>query len=371
MSTPPVSAECDGTSVGLPATSSERGDGARKEQFIRDWEPLTLQASSADYYYNSYNHYGVHEDLLKDTATMSAYQRAIKQNPHLFRGAVVLDVAAGLGTCSMLALRAGAKKVIALEKEPELVSLASKVAVRNGFGPEVLRFVQDDACSLEALPDGIEQVDIIVSEWMGYFLLYEARLHDVLVARDRWLRPGGIILPDRAQLHVAAMEDQSYKEEHFDFFNDVWGFDYSVMRAPAFREPVVNHFASEQLLSSSTRVLDIDLYRHAAEDCFKMCNRFQVVSRRAGELSAALFWFEISFNACHKPISFTTAPWAAPTCWKQTAFFFPGNAKVQKGDRLRGILALRKPAKDKRSLEVKLSFGINGDVPMVQLYRWA
>lgn len=36
------------------------------------------------------------------------------------------------------------------------------------------------------LPDGIETVDIIISEWMGYFLLYESMLDTVLYARDKW-----------------------------------------------------------------------------------------------------------------------------------------------------------------------------------------
>ena len=35
------------------------------------------------------------------------------------------------------------------------------------------------------------QVDIIISEWMGYFLLYESMLETVLWARDRYLAPGG------------------------------------------------------------------------------------------------------------------------------------------------------------------------------------
>ena len=40
------------------------------------------------------------------------------------------------------------------------------------------------------LPDGIEQVDIIVSEWMGYCLLYETMLPSVIYARDKYLRKG-------------------------------------------------------------------------------------------------------------------------------------------------------------------------------------
>jgi len=37
------------------------------------------------------------------------------------------------------------------------------------------------------LPDGIEKVDIIISEWMGYCLFYESMLQTVLFARDKWL----------------------------------------------------------------------------------------------------------------------------------------------------------------------------------------
>lgn len=33
----------------------------------------------------------------------------------------------------------------------------------------------------------VEKVDIIISEWMGYFLLYESMLDTVLVARDKYL----------------------------------------------------------------------------------------------------------------------------------------------------------------------------------------
>lgn len=47
------------------------------------------------------------------------------------------------------------------------------------------------------------QVDTIVSEWMGYGLLFETMLDSVLAARDRWLAPGGVLLPDMATIHVA------------------------------------------------------------------------------------------------------------------------------------------------------------------------
>lgn len=43
-------------------------------------------------------------------------------------------------------------------------------------------------------------VDVLLSEWMGYCLLYESMLDSVLYARDRWLKAGGALLPDTATI---------------------------------------------------------------------------------------------------------------------------------------------------------------------------
>ena len=57
------------------------------------------------------------------------------------------------------------------------------------------------------------KVDIIVSEWMGYFLLYESMLDTVLYARDHYLNSGGLIFPDRATIYLSGIEDGEYKDE--------------------------------------------------------------------------------------------------------------------------------------------------------------
>lgn len=59
-------------------------------------------------------------------------------------------------------------------------------------------------CMVEELDKSIliqpHSVDVIVSEWMGYCLLYESMLNSVLYARDQWLKPGGSLLPDTATI---------------------------------------------------------------------------------------------------------------------------------------------------------------------------
>ena len=57
------------------------------------------------------------------------------------------------------------------------------------------------------------KVDIIISEWMGYFLLYESMLDTVLFARDKYLDAGGLIFPDKASIYLSGIEDGDYKDE--------------------------------------------------------------------------------------------------------------------------------------------------------------
>lgn len=52
-----------------------------------------------------------------------------------------------------------------------------------------------------------EKVDIIISEWMGYFLLFEGMLDSFIYARDRHLKPNGEILPNRCNISVVGCSD--------------------------------------------------------------------------------------------------------------------------------------------------------------------
>lgn len=96
----------------------------------------------------------------------------------------------------------------------KIVSLISSVFFSNArfsfVGYLAITLVKG---KLEEASLPIQEFDIIISEWMGYFLLYESMLDTVLLARDKYLKPGGLIFPDMASIYMAAIEDQDYKEE--------------------------------------------------------------------------------------------------------------------------------------------------------------
>jgi hypothetical protein len=53
----------------------------------------------------------------------------------------------------------------------------------------------------------VEKVDIIVSEWMGYFLLFEGMLDSFIYARDHHLTPGGLLVPNKCNLNLVGCSD--------------------------------------------------------------------------------------------------------------------------------------------------------------------
>jgi len=160
-----------------------------------------------DYYYGSYSHFYIHEEMLKDTTRTRAYQQAIENNPEDFKDKIVMDIGCGTGILSIFAVRAGAKHVYAVENA-EIANFAREIVKMNGMEDKITILKG----KVEEVELPVKEVDIIISEWMGYFLLYESMLDCVLWARDKYLvKDTGKMLPDRATVYVAAIEDSEYK----------------------------------------------------------------------------------------------------------------------------------------------------------------
>jgi len=92
-----------------------------------------------------------------------------------------------------------------------IINKAKEIVEVNGMSDKIT-LLQGKMEEVE-LP--FPEVDIIISEWMGYFLLYESMLDTVLWARDRYLRKDGqgLIFPDKATIFMAGIEDGEYKDE--------------------------------------------------------------------------------------------------------------------------------------------------------------
>lgn len=136
--------------------------------------------------------------MATDPVRMDAYARAIART--VKPGAIVADLGAGTGIFSLLAARAGAARVHAIDINPA-VWVAQDLAAENGLAD---RIVVHEASSLDVtLP---EPVDVIVSDMRGSFPLHHdhvAALHD---AATRLLKPGGTLLPTRDRFMAGLVE---------------------------------------------------------------------------------------------------------------------------------------------------------------------
>ncbi|ODA81897.1 hypothetical protein RJ55_00402 [Drechmeria coniospora] len=320
---------------------------------------------SEQHYFKSYDHHGIHEEMLKDEVRTRSYMNAIVQNKHIFKDKVVLDVGCGTAILSMyvspapmarfdplvrFAAKAGAKHVIGVDMS-SIIFKAREIVKTNGLSDKIT-LIQG---KMEEVKLPFPKVDIIISEWMGYFLLYESMLDTVLYARDTYLEKDGLIFPDKATIFFAGIEDGDYKEEKIGFWDNVYGFDYTPLKETALSEPLVDTVDLKTVVTDPTPVLTLDLYTCTVADLAFTTN-FKLSVKRDDFIHALVSWFDIDFTACHKPIRFSTGPHTKYTHWKQTVFYFKDVLTVQEGEEVECKLLVKPNTKNRRDLDIEVEY---------------
>ncbi len=321
----------------------------------------TSSMTSKDYYFDSYSHYGIHEEMLKDRVRTETYRAAILDNTDLFKDKIVLDVGCGTGILSMFAAQAGAKHVYGIDCSA-IIDTAKLLLEKNGFMDKVTLIkgkAEEVSLPFKDDPENVRQVDIIVSEWMGYCLLYESMLDTVLFARDKWLVPDGIIFPDKAVMYLCAAEDAHYKADRIDYWNNVYGFDFSPIRDIAIQEPLVDVVEGKSIVTNAVPILDVDILTCNKED-LSFNSPWCLTAHRNDYLHGFVVYFECAFTQIPRPIGFSTSPFSNYTHWKQTVFYLSDHLTVCQGERITGTIICKPNKKNNRDLDIKLSVEFDG-----------
>ncbi|CAB9512425.1 arginine N-methyltransferase 1 [Seminavis robusta] len=319
-----------------------------------DVKEATDNRTSKDYYFDSYAHHSIHEEMLKDEVRTKTYQMAILQNPQIFKDKIVLDVGCGTGVLSMFAAQAGAKHVYAVDCS-SIIHQARTIVKLNNFEDKITLIEG----KIEEIKLPVAQIDVLLSEWIGYCLLYESMLDSVLFARDKWLVPNGIVFPDKSVLYIAAIEDGQVKKERIDFWDNVYGFDMTPLKDIAIKEPVVDVVDAKALVTDAVPVLTLDILTCTKEDlAFK--NPFKLKAHRNDYIHGLVTYFECAFTQLHKPIGFSTAPFARYTHWKQTIFYLRNTLTICNRETIEGEFACRPNAKNNRDLDISISLSFKG-----------
>lgn len=267
-----------------------------------------------------------------------------------------MDVGAGTGILSMFAAKAGAKRVFAVEYS-SIARHATDIIKLNKLD-HIVTVLQTKAEDV-VLPDGIEKVDIIISEWMGYFLFYESMLNSVLAVRDKFLAPGGYMFPDKANIYVAAIEDGEYKNNKIGFWDNVYGFNMSNMKKLAMLEPLVDTVEADAVVTNAVKVFSVDIGKVKVEE-LNWAAPFKLTCQRNDYIHALVSYFDIEFSMCHKPVYFSTGPDAHYTHWKQTVFYFNDAITIDKGEVITGHISCEANKRNFRDLDIKLKYDFKG-----------
>lgn len=308
--------------------------------------------------FDSYARLDIHEAMMQDFPRTDAYRRAIAAGRAHFEGKAVLDVGCGLGILSMLAARLGGARVVyAAEASATTAARAREVVARNGLS-ETVHVLEGQVESLR-LP---EKVDVIVSEWMGYFLVHESMLESVLWARDRWLKPGGLMYPSRAQLFVSPGNFQKQIDEKAGSWRaDLYGFDFGPIRSEAEAEvklePLASStFTAEQLLPGAGEaiVADFDLAKCTKASVRRMRAdfSFQLPKGSPARLVHGLaIWFDVLFPS---GVKLPTGPRDSGTHWGQTLVFLDEGVTLVAGEKFAGTLQLSANASNHRFYDLSI-----------------
>ncbi|KAK2989873.1 hypothetical protein RJ640_015205 [Escallonia rubra] len=301
-------------------------------------------------YFSSYSSFGIHREMISDKARTDAYRQAILDNPSLLKSAVVLDVGCGTGILSLFAAQAGASRVFAVEASDKMAAVATQIAKDNGVLWTGNQNKGESRCGevievVHAMVEELEtsghiqphSIDVLVSEWMGYCLLYESMLSSVLFARDKWLKPGGAILPDTATMFVAGFGKGATS---IPFWENVYGFSMSCVGnelvAEAAQVPIIDIVDGNNIVTNTAVLQTFDLVTMKPEemdftamielkpklDC--PSNDFSLESKTTWCYGVVL-WFETCFTArfCKDmPTVLSTSPYTPKTHWSQTILTF-------------------------------------------------
>eukprot|EP00392_Amoebophrya_sp_AT5.2_P011621 g11700.t1 len=309
--------------------------------------------SNADYYFNSYGRPGIHRDMMSDPVRTDLYKDVILKNAHLFKDKVVLDVGSGSGILSMFAVQAGARIVYACENSDilytgvEIVEKNSKTTstpppdsatARAGRCEDYKSKIRFFKCKAEELPIEPHSVDIIVSEWMGYLLLYESMLDVILDARDKFLKKEtGLIFPDRCCIYLAAADNRDKYAERIGRWEQPTGtgLDFALLPDLAlYQDAIVAEVGAQALVSTPARVLDIDLNVITKDWEFETDFSLQAVNCEK-VFRTFVAWFSCSFTCRTAPPTWSSVVEEAffhgpmvPACEKRS-----GGGEANKGSR--------------------------------------
>ncbi|XP_071112171.1 protein arginine N-methyltransferase 2-like isoform X3 [Haliotis cracherodii] len=286
-------------------------------------------------YFGNYGSLKLHHEMLSDRPRNLCYQKAIQRNAEHLKD-----------------------KVYAVEAS-DMAEKTEGVVRDNGF--------EDIICVKRSYIEDAhldDEVDLIISEWMGTILLFEMMIESVIIARDKFLKSEGVMWPSRASLYLVPCMAHDKHRDLVQFWDNQYSFDFSSLKGPAssefFEKPYHNYVLQrEQCLAMETELFSLDLHTVIIEDLEKIAQQFEFQITKDGQLHGFCTWFQTDFKGLGSGVKMTilnTGPDHDLTHWKQNLFMLDTPLDVKSKDRLEGVATLTRHPEWRRHLRFRLKF---------------
>jgi len=254
---------------------------------------------------------------------------------------------------------------------------ARNLVAANGFA-DVIEVIQNSVEECE-LP---EKVDIIVSEWMGYFLLRESMFDSVIKARDKFMKPGGAMYPSHAEMIIAPMTGEMQMEKLQAFNNSMndweqfkeemehtYGVSVAVLD-DAYRKENYHYqmqtcawseCAGGQVVATPAPVKAFDCHTVAVDELIQLPPApFNFEFPEPATVHGFVGWFDVHFrgsseNPAPNPVTLSTAPEKGYTHWGQQVMVLNPPVHCSRGDAVVGSCEVTRQAINQRLLNVRIS----------------
>jgi protein arginine N-methyltransferase 1 len=242
-------------------------------------------------------------DMIGDSARFGAYARAIAAAVR--PGDVVCEIGCGPGLLSMLACRAGARRVFAIEFD-DIVDTARQIIAANGFADRI-EVIHNNSRKTE-LP---ERANVIVSDIRGVLPLHGRAIETLQDARQRFLAPGGVMIPRRDVLQAAILRADQY----YGSITRPWtGLTETRLDIPL--RMILNSFhivgaRAEDLMTSAQQIA---VTEYVSETSLNLGARLIFRADKSGTAHGICVWFETEL---FKGVGFSSGPGSPVTIYGQ------------------------------------------------------
>lgn len=256
--------------------------------------------------------------MFADRVRMDAYAAAIEKSVR--PGDAVVDLGCGPGVFALLACRAGARHVYAIDLD-NVVDFGRHLAVTNGFGDRV-EFLRGDSRQVQ-LP---ERADVIISDVRGVLPLFSHALGTLDDARRRFLKEGGVLLPARDTLMAAILEVPEHYHQITNSWRAIPSLDLTEGLPLVLNAVHRYHLRPEQALSDAQpwHVLDY----HATPQ-LPAQGKLELRAKRAATGHGIGIWFETELVP---GIGYSTGPRRGETVYGQTFLPWLEPVSLHEGD---------------------------------------